>query len=456
MNETKELAKFITEIEYPDLNDEVVAKAKGLIIDQLGCQLAFATTPWGKSIYEYVRSRSGNNQVSTVAYYGLKTLAEDAALANAVFGHGFEMDDTEMRTITHPGAVVIPAALAMGEAEKVNGQDLITAIVAGYEAMLRAGMAARAMVKRSFHSTGVAGPFGAAAAAGKIFNIDTTMMLNALGIAGSEASGVSEYSISGGSVKRLHAGSSSQSGVRAAILAQMGITGPPTVLEGEKGFCQAFADACYPEDITADFGNPFRILWTGNKPYCCCAAQHTTIDATASIVKEHPFKPEDVAGIIVTQAPREGKNVGNIIEPQDIISAQFSGRFGVALRLIKGSNGYNDYNTQNLKDPQILDLAKKVDYIIDEELENLPLGMALSVVTIKLKDGNTYTERVEYAKGTIQNPMTQAELEDKFRGLASLVTPDKQVESIIQTVTELERVKDISLLTSLLAAKEIK
>jgi 2-methylcitrate dehydratase PrpD len=456
MNETKELAKFITQVSYRDLNNEVVNKTKGLIIDQLGCQMAFATTPWGKAIYEYVRSRAGDKQESTVAYYGLKTLAEDAALANAVFGHGFEMDDTEMRTITHPGSVVIPAVLATGEARKANGEDLLTAIVAGYEAMIRVGMAARAMVKRSFHSTGVVGPFGAAAAAGKILKIDTDTMLNALGIAGSEASGVSEYSISGGSVKRLHAGSAAQSGVRAAILAQMGITGPSTVLEGKKGFCQAFADGFYPEDITADLGGEFRIMWTGNKPYCCCAAQHTTIDATAVIMSEHPINPDDVEEITVTQAPREGKNVGNIIEPQDIVSAQFSGRFGVALRLVKGSNGYNDYSEQNLRDPKILALVKKINYIIDEEFEKVPLGMALSVVTIKLKDGNTYNKRVEYAKGTLQNPMTKPELEDKFRGLASMVLPDKQVESIIQTVADLERIKDISLLTSLLAAKEKK
>ena len=150
MNETRALAQFVAQINYRDLNPEVITKAKELILDQLGCQLAFATLPWSKSIYKYVEDKRGGKEFSTVVYYGLRTTMEDAAFANATFGHGFEMDDDESHTTSHPGVAVIPAALATGEAKEISGKDFLVAVIAGYDAMLRVGMAARSMVNRSF------------------------------------------------------------------------------------------------------------------------------------------------------------------------------------------------------------------------------------------------------------------------------------------------------------------
>jgi len=453
MNETRELARFITELCYADLKDEVVKKAKGLIIDQFGCQLAFATLPWNKAVYQYTRNKRSASNDSTVVYYGLKTTAENAAFANAVFGHGFEMDDTEMLTASHPGVAVIPSALAMGEAEIISGKEFITAIVAGYEAMLRPGIAARAMMMRGFHSTGVGGTLGSAAAAGNILGFDVDTMVSALGIAASESSGITEYAISGGSVKRMHAGFAAASGVRAALLAQLGITGPTAALEGKKGFCHVFSDECSIEEITKDLGKEYRIMLTGNKPYCCCAGQHTVIDAGTNLKKKYNINPEEIVEVIIEQRPREAINLGNIIIPEDVISAQFSARFGLALNLIKGSNGYQDYNEKNIKDPQILDLVKKMKYIPDEKCEKLKVsdgGPAL--VTIKMKDGTTYVEQVDYAKGSIQNPMTVEELENKFRSLTSNILPARRVEAIIRTVQGIEELDNINRLAALLVS----
>jgi 2-methylcitrate dehydratase PrpD len=450
MNETKELAKFITELRYGDLSNEVIEKAKGLIIDLFGCQLAFATLPWNKAVYQYVRNKKSAGAESTVVYYGLKTTPEDAAFANAVFAHGFEMDDVEMLTASHPGGVVIPSALAMGEMGVITGKEFITAIVAGYDAMLRPGIAARAMMMRGFHSTGVGGTLGSAATAGKILGFDVDTMVSAFGIAASESSGVTEYAISGGSVKRLHSGFAAQSGIKAALLAKLGITGPTAAIEGKKGFCHVFSDECSIGEITRDLGKEYRIMLTGNKPYCCCAGQHTVIDAGAKLMKEHIIKPKEVTEIIIEQRPREAINLGNIIFPEDIISAQFSARFGLALRLIKGSNGFQDYNEKNLKDPQILDLIKKMKYIPDEKCEKLKVDGGPALVTIKLTDGTTYKEQIDYAKGTVQNPMTMEELKDKFKGLVSGIIPAKKTEDIIRTVEELEDLDNINRLASML------
>jgi len=431
MNETKALARFIADISYKDLTPQVIEKTKGLILDQLGCELAFATLPWNKAVYKYIKDKSGPGGVSTIVYYGFKTTMEDAAFANAVFGHGFEMDDTEMHALTHPGSVVIPSALAASEVEKTSGKDFITAVVAGYDAMVRIAMASRTSIERSFHGTAVNGPFGSAAATCKIMGMNADTIVNALGIAASEAGGISEYTISGGMVKRLHAGFAAHAGVRATLLARNGLTGPAAALEGEKGYCQAFANKCYLEEITAGLGKEFRIMWTGNKPYCCC-----------------------IEKIIVEQTPREVRSVGNVIEPQDITSAQFSGRFGVALRLIKGSNGFHDYTMENIKDPVILNLVHKIDYIANETLGEKSAAAAPAIVTIKLKNGKAYKKRVDYAKGTINNPLTIDELKDKFSGLTNQALSGDRTDKIIKTVMKLEEIDDISRLISLLVANK--
>jgi 2-methylcitrate dehydratase PrpD len=205
--------------------------------------------------------------------------------------------------------------------------------------------------------------------------------------------------------------------------------------------------------LTKDLGKEYRIMLTGNKPYCCCAGQHTVIDAGENLKKKYNLDPEDIQEVIIEQRPREAINLGNIIIPEDIISAQFSARFGLALRLIKGSNGYQDYNEKNIKDPQILNLVRKMKYLPDEKCEKLKIddgGPAL--VTIKLKNGTTYVEQVNYARGSIQNPMSLQELEDKFRGLTYSVLPARRIETIIQTVRKLEEVNNINRLASLLVA----
>ncbi len=453
MDETKELARFIVKTKYNDLSKEAIQKAKILFLDQLGCELAFSVKPWGKSVYEYIKEKKSSKRTSTVVKYGLKTDAEDAAFANAVFGHGFEMDDSVLRSTSHPAVAVIPAALAVGEMEKITGKQLITSIVVGYDVMLRIGSAARLMMERGFHTTGVIGPFGSAAAACSAHEADLDTSVNALGIAASECGGISEYTRSGGSVKRLHAGFAAQAGVKAAHLAGIGLTGPSTAIEGERGFCQAYADKYFIEDITEDLGSEFKILGVAIKPYCCCFAQHAVIDATSLIMAKNQVKPDDIAEIFVRQKHREALAVSAIVEPIDIVSAQFSGRFGLALRLIRGGNRLTDYSEANLKDPQILALAKKVKWIVDDELEKMPPESNAAQVTIIMKSGEIYEERVDYSKGTVQNPMTKAEILDKFRGLSSTVLPAARVNKIIEVVETLEDLDDVGKLCPLLVAK---
>lgn len=450
MDETRRLAQFITGINFSDLSSKVVEKTKLLILDQLGCQLAFAALPWNEAIYTYTRKRRGSSKHSTLTYYGLKTTAEDAAFANAIFGHGFEMDDTELSSASHPGVTVIPPALAVGEMKKVTGKEFLTAIVAGYDVFIRVGLAARSMINRGFHTTAVLGPLGAAAATSKVLKLDVDRTLNALAIAASESGGLAEYTESGGSVKRVHAGFAAQSGLRAALLAKAGLTGPPTALEGRKGLCQAFANEYSLEEITAGLGKEFRILLTGSKPYCCCAAQHSALDAVSEIMRERVIVPEEIVKIEVSQKARDVRATGNIVEPRDIVAAQFSGRFGISLRLIKGSNGLQGYSRANLSSPQVLRLAHLIEYHIDDEMEKSNPTGAPARVEIHLKNGSIHERTVQYAKGTIQNPMTGKELEDKFRELTATLLTREHADKIVRIVRKLEELDNLRNLISLL------
>jgi 2-methylcitrate dehydratase PrpD len=452
MDETRRLAQFITDVNYNDLSSEVVEKAKLLILDQLGCQLAFAALPWNKAIYNYIRERKGYREESTVIHYGLRTTAEDAAFANAIFGHGFEMDDDELTTAAHPGVTVIPPALAAGEMEKISGKEFLAAVVVGYDVFLRIGLATHSMMQRGFHTTAVLGPLGAAAATCKIFGCHVDTTLTALAIAASESGGLAEYTETGGLVKRVHAGFAAQSGLRATLLAQAGITGPSTALEGKKGLCQAFANEYSLEEITVGLGKEFRIILTGTKPYCCCAAQHSTIDAVSEIMKEHIIVPEKIEKIRVWQKVRDVRVIANIVEPHDLISAQFSGRFAIALRLIKGGNGFQDYSEENLLNQEMLGLTQKIEYYVDDKMEKSNPAGAPARVEIHLKDGNIHEKTVQYAKGTIQNPMPRIEIEDKFRELSSMALTDDRAEKIIRIVSRLEELDNLHEICVLLAS----
>ncbi len=453
MNESRDLATFVSELKYENLPQEVIARAKDLILDQVGIMIGISTMPWSRAIYEYVRDWGDGKPESTIAHYGYRTKAENAVFANSSFGHGFEIDDLYVRGSSHPGCITVPAALAMAEKESVSGKDVIVAVVAGYEVMGRINAAITpSCALRGFHSaTSITGPFGAAAVAGKIMGFDADLMLHALSIAGSHSSGLTEYDQGGGSVKRMHAGMAAHGGLRSALIAQKGLTGPGTILEGKHGLCQAFADEYNLEEITDQLGKDFRVVMgSGIKAYCACYAMHAGIDALRKLAAEHDIRPDDVAEITMGTNRRSIHHVD--AKPTDITSAQFSAPFGLALTLIRGGNGFKDYTEETLHDPKILSLSRKVKLEIDKEVDGEYPRTRAARITVRLKGGTTHSAKVDHCKGSPQNPMTRAEFEEKFRGLASVVATKDRMDEIIRLVYTVEQQKDLSALIPLLAS----
>ena len=452
MNESRILAKFVSDLKYEHLPPQVVARAKALILDQVGIMMACATLPWSKVIYDYVRDWGDCKAEATVAHYGYKTKVENAVFANSSFGHGFEIDDHYLPGESHPGCISVPSALAIGEREHASGKDLIVAVVAAYEVMGRINRAITpSCSNRGFHAhTSISGPFGAAAAAGKILGFDPELMVNALSIAGSHSSGTKEYDQNGGSIKRMHAGMAAHGGMRSALIAQKGITGPATILEGKHGFFQAFADEYKVNEITDGLGTDFKVVMgQGFKYYCSCGAMHSGLDALRILMAAHDdIRENNIAEIVMGTNSNSRYHVDAKVT--DITSAQFSAPFSLAMTLITGTNGFKDYSEENLHNPRILNLSRKVKMEIDDEMEREAAKRGCRL-TVKLNNGKTYVQKVEYCKGLAENPLTRDEFDGKFRELASVVADKDTTEEILKTVYALDELKDVSTLVSLMS-----
>lgn len=453
MNESRELAKFVAQLKYEDLPPQVAAKAKDLVLDQVGIMMACATLPWSKNIYDYVCDWGDCKAEATVAHYGYKTKVENAVFANASFGHGFEIDDHYLPGESHPGCISVPSALAIGEREHVSGKELMVAVVAAYEVMGRINRAITpSCSNRGFHAhTSISGPFGAAAAAGKVLGFDPELMVNALSIAGSHSSGTKEYDQNGGSVKRMHAGMAAHGGMRSALIAKRGITGPPTILEGKHGFFQAFADEYKVNEITDGLGTDFKVVMgQGFKYYCSCGAMHSALDGLRMLIAAHDdVRADNIAEIVMGTNSNTRYHVDAKLNGTDIISAQFSAPFSLAMTLLKGSNGFADYCVENLRDQTILSLAGKVKMEIHEDMDREAAKRGSRVI-VRLKSGKSYEQVVEYCKGLAENPLTRQEMDDKFRGLARVVADDETTGEILHTVHHLDELKDVNALVAMM------
>lgn len=452
---TRTLAEFVSKVRYEDLPPEVVQKAKELIADQLGVALASSVLPWNRKVLDYVHEMGVTGNSAVIGYRD-RTSLEYAALVNGTFGHGFEYDDYCTPCGAHVGCVVIPPALAIAEHLKASGRDFLTAVAIGAEVVLRVGFAltVRGIAQRGFHSTSVYGPFGAAAAAAKLYGVDPQVMTFAFGIAGSHCSGTTEYDQTGGDIKRLHAGIASMAGVRSALLAKNGYTAPPTILEGKNGTLNAFSASPQIEKLTDGLGADFVMLKTRIKPYACCGAIIPEIDALREVLKDHPLRANDVKAITVGVENRAMSHVGSVgPEPKDITGAQFSSHFSLGMTIVKGSNDFRAYYEalqKGFKDPEVIDVAKKVTLVHDEEAEATYPATRLGKVSVETTDGKRYSAKVFHPRGSPENPLSADELATKFRSVATSVLPQARSDALYERIHALENVADMREFATLL------
>jgi 2-methylcitrate dehydratase PrpD len=445
---TTGLAARCAAVHWDALPLDVRERAKDLVLDHLGVALRGSRQPSSAVALEAARLLNGEGGMATIIGHDIRVRAPWAALANGTAAHAIELDDVTSESSLHPGVAVIPPALALAEERSANGTQFLEAVVAGYEATMRIGNAlnAASAYERGFHPTGVAGTFGATAAAARLMRLDAETTARAFGVAGGMASGSLEYLSDGSWTKRLNPGWAAHAGIAAAQLAATGFRGPLTAIEGPLGLLRAYSDAPARDRLSASAEDDWALMTVSIKPYACCRYNHGLIDGVLQLVDENHITPADVvrirlgvlsAGAILVSEPIEAKRA-----PRNVVDAQFSAPFAAAVALTRHAAGIAEYTQANVDDAGIRGLMARTDCVRDASLDAEYPTRWPSWVEIELRGGRAVRTRVDDATGEPANPITREALLRKFRELADGVI--ERAEKLAVHVISLESERDMS------------
>jgi 2-methylcitrate dehydratase PrpD len=453
---TRALAEFVAALRYEGIPGGVRERAKLSLLDALGCGLCGAATPWAHTVIGVVEDLGGPAE-ATIWARGVHRPCANVALALGTMIHAQDYDDYHTAKV-HPGAAVVPAALTLAEKLRVDGRRLLTAVVAGYETMIRVslGTGPAASRLRGWHLTGTCGTFGAAAAAASLLGLGEEGTAWALGLAGTQAAGLWAFTADGAWSKRLHPGRSAQSGILAALLAGRGYRGPTQILEAEDGgFCRATSDATDLSRITEGLGVRFHAGEAGLKPYAACASLHSAIDGALAL-RAQGLTDADVARLVlrtsrVVQVQCGSVRCGPSSRPAGMLQAQMSAQYCLAAALRDGQLLARQFADDRLADPEILELAARVEVRVDPEMDAMYPGHFANIVEAHTRDGAILVQRVDDPLGSPARPLEQKEVEEKFRDLGDAALDPPRVERILQVVGGIESLPDAAGLAALLA-----
>ncbi|MFT3721080.1 MmgE/PrpD family protein [Pseudorhodoferax sp.] len=453
------LVRFVQELRYEHIDAPALAGVNRLMRDQLALQIGISKMPWSEQLLQYAitQQRPGKSRVSASA---LTMSAADAAFVNGSYGHGFEYDDAHGPSYSHPGSCVIPAALAIGEELGSSLEEVITAMVAGYEVYARLGvLAAPELLQRGFHPHGTLSNFGAAAVAAKLRGFDAETTLHALAIALSHVSGTTEYSSTGGSIKRIHAGIGTRNGMAAADMARAGITGPRAFLSGNKGFFKTFLQRPAGEAPEQRFasGRPFEIATVWLKAYCACYCTHAYIDA----LRPFAARRAEIADVHLKITPHFNVVVGtanaNAYTPRNIEHVQFSLPIQAAFTLQGMGNGYRvhrDYLAGKVDMEPVVATARSIRITEEPALERDHPGKFVADATVTFKDGSSEHVFVADPIGTDTNPMPEHEQDAKFMELTAGVLGEGRASQLLAALRTMDPKMKAADLTAMCAAAQ--
>lgn len=453
MGITSDLARYCAALRLDDLPPEVVGRVRLLLLDLVGNIIRgrhdAESTP---ALLAAARALGLSGGTAGVFGDSARYTPAGAALLNGAFAHSLDFDDTHAAGSLHPGAPVIPAALAAGEMVGASGADVLAAIVAGYEVTCRVALAlpAGAHYDRGFHPTATCGAFGAAVAAARVFGLDAVGMENAIGIALSQSAGSLQFLANGAWTKRFQVGWAAMAGLTAATLAREGFKGAAEALEGRLGFLRAYAPDPVPARVTQDLGSVFELMVTAVKPYPSCRYGHAGIDAVLALRAELGLKPEEVesityglshAGLLLVGLPAEKR-----ANPQNIVDGQFSGPFVLSCALVTGAMGWDSY--RELHNPVVRAMLPKVACVHDADMQaEFPANMS-GRITLRAR-GQVFTRTVIVPKGEPSNFLSDAELRSKFHGLTDPVLGADRADRLANAVLAIDQAADISALLRL-------
>lgn len=434
MEVTRQLARYVIESRFEDIPAAARREALRSLLNWTGCAVGGCRHPTIESALAALTEFSGPKQASVLGR-GERLDILHAALMNGMSSHVFDFDDTHLKTIIHPSGPVASAILALAERRPVSGAEFLHAFILGVEVECRIGNAVYpAHYDIGWHITGTAGVFGAAAASGKLLGLNEQQMTWALGIAATQSSGLRE--MFGTMCKSFHPGRAAQNGLTSALLASKNFTSSERGIEAPRGFANVLSTERNYAAITEGLGKTFEVGLNTYKPFACGIVIHPTIDACIQLRREHGLKAQDIERIQVRVHPLVLELTGKKT-PQFGLEGKFSVYHCAAVAIIHGAAGEKEYSDACVQDPAVIALRDRVEAAADR---GVPEDAAH--VTVTLKSGKVLTKHVEHAIGSLEHPMSDADLESKLRGLADGILPTAQTDALIRTCWKIAELKD--------------
>ncbi len=438
---TAELAKFVAEHPSRGWSDEVDHEAHRTFLNWLGCAIGAAKHEAVESALAAVNMLAPSQQ-ATIAGRAERVDMASAALINGISSHTFDFDDTHLKTIIHPAGPVASAVMALAETQNSTGRQVLDALVLGIDVACRMGnLVYPQHYDRGWHITGSTGTLGAAAACARLLGLNAQQTAMALGIAASQPVGLREQF--GTMTKPFHPGGAARAGLMSALMAQHGFTSSPRSLEAPRGWAQVLSTKYDWREAQDELGQRFEISFNAYKPFACGIVIHPSIDACAQL-RAQGVKPEEVKSIELRVHPLVLELTGKKT-PQDGLQGKFSVYHGCAVGLIFGRAGEEEFSDHIVRREDVVRLRDKVQAVVDTSVREESVD-----VTAHLTDGRSVKVHVEHAIGSLQKPMTDDDLEGKFRDLSNPILGAERVNAILKSCWSLSQAPNLQGLLALL------
>ena len=427
---TRTLARYIVTARPEDLPAPVIKEAQRTLLNWAGCAIGGSRHETLDRAIAAMAPFSGPAQASVLGRRERLDVLH-ASLMNGISSHVFDFDDTHLKTVIHPAGPVVSSLLALAEYRPMSGRDFLHAMVLGIETECRIGNAVYpAHYDRGWHITGTAGVFGAAAACGRALGLTEQQMVWALGLAAAQPVGLRE--MFGTMTKSFHPGRAAQNGLTAALLASRDYTSTDVGLEGKSGWANVLSTSQKYGEITDNLGKTYEISLNTYKPFACGIVIHPTIDACIQLRREHQLTADAIDRIDLRVHPLVLELTGKKT-PQTGLETKFSVYFVAAMAIVKGSAGMRDFSDENARDPQIVALRDRVTATVDPALREEQVR-----ATIVMKDGRRLEKFIEHVVGSVERPMSDADLEAKFLSLTDGVLPEAQARRVMALCRTIE------------------
>ncbi len=416
---TAQLVEFLQALQYRNLPADVVERTQALFLDWLGSTLAGRRARPVQILASFGEAMGPADGRAEVLTHARRSSPLFAAMINGAASHVAEQDDLHNASVMHPATVVFPPLLAMAQELGSSGEQFITAAVAGYEAGCRIGAFLGRSHYKVFHTTGTAGTLAAAAAVARLLALDSERFTHALGSAGTQAAGLWAFLRDAADSKQLHTAKASADGLLAACIARDGFTGARDVLLSDQGMAAGMSSDADPASLTRALGETWAVLETSFKWHASCRHTHPCADALLRIIEEHGLRAQDVAAVRAYAYQAALDVLGPVTDPQSVHQAKFSMGFVLALLLVHGRAGIDEFTEAGVHDAGLRALHDKVTLHLDADIDARYPAVWSGRVEVDTTDGRLLRASVREPKGDPGNPLSRAELEEKFRRLAT-------------------------------------